>query len=69
MSKTAIATDDKPLVLSMIFEVQGGPEDGQLMADRTEIPKFYPLTGHFMQEAASWRVMRPVKILHMEYLC
>ena len=63
-----VKADDKPLVLSMIFQVEGGINDGQMFADRTEVPKFYTLTSHFMQEAASWRVMQPVKILHMEYL-
>lgn len=63
-----VKTADRPLVLSMTFEVIGGINDGQMFGDRTEVPKFYPLTSHFMQESAAWKLMQPVKILHMEYV-
>lgn len=69
MTKLQTKVADKPLRLHMIFEVVGsGINEGAIFADVTEVPKFYPLTGHFMQESASWNLMQPVKILHMEYL-
>jgi hypothetical protein len=64
-----VKTDAIPMRLHMVFQVTGGGiHEGEIFADVTEVPKFYPLTGHFMQEAAAWRVMQPVKILMMEYL-